>query len=42
MINRVSFPGGKASEQEVDHSLLFIAEVKNAWSFTSILPVFDV
>jgi len=32
---RVSFPGGKAAGSEVDHSLPFIAEIKNAWNYTS-------
>jgi hypothetical protein len=33
-----SFPGGKPAGREAHHSRPCSAEVKNAWSYTSILP----
>jgi hypothetical protein len=36
---RISFSGVKWSGREAYHSSLPSAEVKNAWSYTSILPI---
>jgi hypothetical protein len=36
MDTRGSFSGGKVAGREADHSLLFIAETKNVWSYTYI------
>jgi hypothetical protein len=36
---RGSFPGVKRPVREADHSLPSSAEVKNAWSYTSTLPI---
>jgi hypothetical protein len=32
-------PGVKRPGHEADHSLPFSAKVKNAWSYTSVLPI---
>jgi hypothetical protein len=37
-VSRALSPGVKRTGREADHSLLFSAEVKNAWSYTSIPP----
>jgi hypothetical protein len=39
MGTRGSFLGDKAAEREAGHSLPSSTEVKNAWSYTSILPI---
>jgi hypothetical protein len=38
---RVYFPGIKRRGREIRQSALFIAEVKNVWSCTSSLPVYN-
>jgi len=39
MVTGDSFPRGKQSGHEVDHSLPPSAKVKNAWHYTSTSPI---